>query len=336
MMSLFYALAASAVLLILYKLFRRLQLSKAKHPSLRGHAKISRRLAKLLPFYEFADKEIFCTDGAPPEVERRRRNAFDRLCERFAARAPLTVAASEALEGDISDVMFINHYRVPFQFRNFVRRHLKVGTLADATDGVRIRDLDGNWAYDVSGSYGVNIFGYDFYRECMEKGAERVRELGPVLGPYHPLIAENVTKLKQISGMDEVSFHMSGTEAVMQAVRLSLYHTGRDKTVVFCGSYHGWWDGVQPGVGNHAQGQRRLYAQGDEQATRCGYCATRKDIACVLVNPLQALHPNAGAPGDATLVASDRSAHFDQTSLYRLAAGAAGSLHPARHRADLR
>jgi glutamate-1-semialdehyde 2,1-aminomutase len=27
----------------------------------------------------------------------------------------------------------------------------------------------------------------------------------------------------------------------------------------------------------------------------------RKDIACVLVNPLQALHPNANAPGDSAL-----------------------------------
>jgi glutamate-1-semialdehyde 2,1-aminomutase len=30
--------------------------------------------------------------------------------------------------------------------------------------------------------------------------------------------------------------------------------------------------------------------------------ATRRDIACVLVNPLQSLHPNSNAPGDSTLV----------------------------------
>jgi len=40
----------------------------------------------------------------------------------------------------------------------------------------------------------------------------------------------------------------------------------------------------------------------------------RKDIACVLVNPLQALHPNANAPSDSTLLASDRAAHFDRAS----------------------
>ena len=39
---------------------------------------------------------------------------------------------------------------------------------------------------------------------------------------------------------------------------------------------------------------------------------TRHDIACVLVNPLQALHPNANAPSDSALVDSSRHAHFDR------------------------
>ena len=43
---------------------------------------------------------------------------------------------------------------------------------------------------------------------------------------------------------------MSGTEAVMQAVRLARYHTRRSHLVRFCGAYHGWWGDVQPGVGN--------------------------------------------------------------------------------------
>jgi glutamate-1-semialdehyde 2,1-aminomutase len=41
---------------------------------------------------------------------------------------------------------------------------------------------------------------------------------------------------------------------------------------------------------------------------------TRRDIACVLVNPLQALHPNANAPGDSSLVDSSRGAKFDRAA----------------------
>ena len=98
----------------------------------------------------------------------------------------------------------------------------------------KVTDLDGNEFYDLTGSYGVNVFGYDFYKECVDKGIKKTRELGPVLGAYHPLVADNILRLKEISGMDEVSFHMSGTEAVMQAVRLARYHTGKQKLVRFC------------------------------------------------------------------------------------------------------
>ncbi|HMV64973.1 MAG TPA: aminotransferase class III-fold pyridoxal phosphate-dependent enzyme, partial [Rhodocyclaceae bacterium] len=38
------------------------------------------------------------------------------------------------------------------------------------------------------------------------------------------------------------------------------------------------------------------------------------DIACVLINPLQGLHPNAAAPGDSSLVDSSRRAGFDRAA----------------------
>ena len=91
---------------------------------------------------------------------------------------------------------------------------------------------------------------------------------------------------------------MSGTEAVMQAVRLARYHTGRSHLVRFCGAYHGWWDDVQPGVGNPRPVRDDLHAEGAWTSATLRVLRTRRDIACVLVNPLQALHPNASAPGD--------------------------------------
>src|SRR5262249_56638692 len=87
-------------------------------------------------------------------------------------------------------------------------------------------------------------------------GADGVGERGPVPGAYQPVIAYNVARLRKISGLDEVSFHMSGTEAVMQAVRLARYHTRRSHLVRFCGAYHGWWGDVQPGVGNPGPAHR--------------------------------------------------------------------------------
>jgi len=176
-----------------------------------------------------------------------------------------------------------------------------------------VRDLDGNDFHDLTGSYGVNLFGYDFYKECIAEGAERVAALGPVLGAYHPVLLDNVRHLQRISGLDEVSFHMSGTEAVMQAVRLARYHTRKKYLVRFCGAYHGWWEDVQPGPGNPLP-PRETYTLEEMKAETLKVLRTRKDIACVLVNPLQALHPNAAAPGDSSLVDSGRRARFDRAA----------------------
>jgi len=124
-------------------------------------------------------------------------------------------------------------------------------------------------------------------------------------------VAGNAERLKAISGMDEVSFHMSGTEAVMQAVRLARYPPRRKNIVRFCGAYHGWWEDVQPGPGNPMP-PRETYTLSDMNERSLDVLRSRKDIACVLVNPLQALHPNANAPGDSTLVDSSRRAAYDR------------------------
>jgi glutamate-1-semialdehyde 2,1-aminomutase len=302
------AVAAAAAL---FKLKARLELSRAKHPSLRGHSRIARRVARLMPFYEYDEERFFRSDDAPEEVARARRAGFMRLADVYRTRFAQSARMAAEAQPGISDLQFTSAYRVPFQYSRLVREHLRGGTFVQASSGVQVTDLDGNQLYDLTGSYGVNVLGYDAYKGCIERGSARVRDLGPVLGPYHPLVASNVKRLREISGLDEVSFHMSGTEAVMQAVRLARYHTRRSHLVRFCGAYHGWWGDVQPGVGNPSPAPQ-TYTLKDMDPASLQVLRTRRDIACVLVNPLQAMHPNASAPSDAALVDSGRTAHFDR------------------------
>src|SRR5712671_8040352 len=309
----FYGLGAGVVAASLVALKRRLQLSKAKYKSLNGHARIAQRIASLVPFYEYDEDRFFRSDNAPAEIAALRRDGFMRLSALYASRFRESARHTAEVVDTISDLAFTQAYRVPFQYSRLVRRHLKIGAFARSSDGVMLVDLDGNRFYDLGGSYGVNLLGYDCYKGTMERGLARVRELGAVLGPYHPVVADNVKRLTEISGLDEVSFHMSGTEAVMQAVRLARYHTGRSHLVRFCGAYHGWWGDVQPGVGNPmAQGETYTLQEMDDATITV--LRTRRDIACVLVNPLQALHPNSSAPGDSTLVDSGRRADFDRAA----------------------
>jgi glutamate-1-semialdehyde 2,1-aminomutase len=295
----------------IFKIKRRVQLSKAKHPSLAGHARLARRIATLIPFYEYDEHRFFRSDDPPETIALQRRDGFQRLVAIYRKRFAKTSELTAQLQNGASDLQFISAYRVPFQYSRIVRQNLISGSILASSDGVTVTDLDGNVLYDLANSYGVNLFGYHFYKECIARGAARVCDLGPVLGAYHPIAAYNIERIRQISGLDEVSFHMSGTEAVMQAVRLARYHTGRSHLVRFCGAYHGWWGDVQPGIGNPSTA-RETYTLSEMSEHTLKVLRTRRDIACVLVNPLQSLHPNAAAPADSALVDSGRTAHFDR------------------------
>ena len=308
-----YTLAAAGIALGVPRLRRRIELSRAKHPSLAGHARIARRIAAMIPHYEYDEDRFFDADGAPVVVAEGRREAFLQLAALYRERFQKTAALTAEAQPAISDLQFTGAYRVPYPFSAYVRRHLQAGSFVESSSGVMLTDLDGNRFYDLTGSYGVNVFGYDFYKRCIAEGAARVETLGPVLGAYHPAVAYNVRRLQEISGLNEVSFHMSGTEAVMQAVRLARYHTGRSHLVRFCGAYHGWWEDVQPGVGTPVP-PRETYTLRDMDEASLRVLRRRKDIACVLVNPLQALHPNSGAPADSSLIDSSRAAGVDRAA----------------------
>ena len=305
--------AAGAAAAAFPKLHARVSLSRAKHRSLTGHSKMSKAVARLIPHYEFDIDDFFRSDGAPDDISNRRQDAFFRLARLYEERYPKGRALTAEAAERISDLQFTKAYRVPFQYSRLVQEYLGTSSFVASSSGVTVTDVDGNVFYDLTGSYGVNIFGNDFYKECIAEAETRARALGPVLGTYHPVVADNAKRLCEISGLDEVSFHMSGTEAVMQAVRLARYHTRRSHLVRFAGAYHGWWGDVQPGVGNPVS-PHETYTLAEMSEKTLNVLRTRRDIACVLVNPLQALHPNSNAPGDSSLVDSSRIGKYDRAA----------------------
>ena len=218
---------------------------------------------------------------------------------------------AEAAE-HISDLQFTETYRVPFQYSRLVRENLGTGAF--------MRILRGRHRHRCRRQYFLRpdrLLRRQHLRQRLLQGMHhRGRERAPMrsarcsapITPSSPTMCE---RLCEISGLDEVSFHMSGTEAVMQAVRLARYHTRRTHLVRFAGAYHGWWGDVQPGIGNPVS-PHETYTLADMSERTLHVLRTRRDIACVLVNPLQALHPNANAPGDSALVDSSRKGAFDR------------------------
>lgn len=296
------------------KAWQRTQLSLAKSPSLGGHLRWAKRVTSRIPGYAYSRGQWLACDGAPDDIAQQRYGALKALGDELRNNSPQTLARTAEVKPLISDLQLISQYRVPFQFRTFLQEHITLGSFWQSSEGVQLTDLDAQQFIDVTGSYGVNLFGQDFYKSCIDEGVEIARDLGLVLGSYHPCVLDNAQRLRKISGKEEISFHMSGTEAVMQAVRVARYSTGKNKLVRFTGAYHGWWDDVQPGPGNPMPPSPHTLTLREMHQNTLRVLRNRKDIACVLINPIQAMHPNQSAPTDSTLVSGKRNAHFDRSA----------------------
>src|SRR5271169_3629557 len=101
-----YGVGGAALATSLIKLRRRFELSRAKHRSLAGHARIARRLAALVPFYEYDEAQFFCSDGAPAGVADARRAGFESLSALYKTRFAETIRRTAEAAESISDLQF--------------------------------------------------------------------------------------------------------------------------------------------------------------------------------------------------------------------------------------
>src|ERR1700754_1296663 len=107
------ALAGTAIVAtaaVFPKLQARLTLSRAKHRSLTGHSKMSRRVARLIPFYEFDINDFFRSDGAPAAVGTQRQEAFFQLAQLYRERFARSREMTQQAAAGISDLQFTETY----------------------------------------------------------------------------------------------------------------------------------------------------------------------------------------------------------------------------------
>src|SRR5262249_15189026 len=98
-----YAQGAGALTGPLVKLKGRIALSKAKHRSLTGHARMAQRVAALVPFYEYDENRFFRADGAPEEIALCREAGFMRLKQQFQTRFTSTAELTDEVRDGVSD-----------------------------------------------------------------------------------------------------------------------------------------------------------------------------------------------------------------------------------------
>lgn len=259
----------------------------------------------LIPKYDLSEEEFFSCDGATAEVAKRRRAALEALSAKWKTKYPKCKEFSNDLKKMISDLRFTNGRAFP-AFNAVLQKYLDPSMALDRTEGVDVVDLDGNSSMDISGSYGVNVCGYEQYKAFIEEGWKSAKKQGLFLGSLDKTVLDNIQMLREISHQPEVSFHMSGTEAVMCAVRVARFNTKKKLCVTFGGAYHGWWDGMQPVAGNERIPDDVLCLKDMNALSLKVIEARSSEIAAVLINPLQCFHLNQSPPSDPVLSSNTR------------------------------
>ncbi len=165
-----------------------------------------------------------------------------------------------------------------------------------------IWDKDGNRFLDFSMGFGVNLFGYN--PEFVQQSLHQVIDDQLVLGALAPAAGELAEAICTVTGNERAAFYNTGTEAVMVAIRLARAITGKNKIVLFAGSYHGTYDGIlaregteiyaeplAPGIApSMVQDVIVLHYGSDEDLDIIRDLAP--DLAAVLVEPVQSRHPD--------------------------------------------
>jgi len=262
-------------------------------------------VVNILPRFHIKKEDFFAADGASPAVAKKREDALNELKKRWETKYKQCLKFGNELKTLISDVRFTSGRCFP-PFNQVTNEYLDPSMALARTEGPNVIDIDNNSALDISGSYGVNVCGYEAYKSFITAGWALAKDKGLYLGSLDETTLENIRMIKDISGLGEVSFHMSGTEAVMAAVRCARFNMKKPLVVTFGGAYHGWWDGMQPAAGNERTPTDVLCLK-DMNALSLAVIAARSgEIAAVMVNPLQCFHLNSSPPSDLVLSTNNR------------------------------
>jgi glutamate-1-semialdehyde aminotransferase len=137
--------------------------------------------------------------------------------------------------------------------------------------------------------------------EAVEEQLRRGFHLGPQSRPGRA----HGRLFRELTGMERVTFCNTGSEAVMTALRIARTVTGRERSCVFEGSYHGCFDGVlargrwagpprsRPVAPRDAAGDggRTWWCSPTARARWSGCAANAAEAAAVLVEPVQSRNP---------------------------------------------
>ncbi len=172
---------------------------------------------------------------AADDITPEKRAFIESLVSRYVAKTPGSKARTQAGRSVLADPRSANGFRAEW-------KEMVYPLHVERSKGSKLWDVDGNEYIDLVNGFGQTMFGHapDFVVEAVTKQLAE----GFAIGPQTPLAIEVARLFAEMTGNERVTFCNTGSEAVMAAMRVARTVTGRDKIVVFGGSYHGQFDEV--------------------------------------------------------------------------------------------
>ncbi|MBF0318985.1 MAG: amino acid adenylation domain-containing protein [Nitrospirae bacterium] len=230
--------------------------------------------------------------------DKRKQAHIDNLIKRYTEKTARSRQHTQRYRPVFANIRNISGFRM--EWKDIIYQ-----IIARRAEGSKIWDMDDREYLDISMGFGVYLFGHNppFVRAELEKELLN----GFPVGPMSQLAAENALLISEMADVERVAFFNTGTEAVMAAVRIARTVTGRDKLVVFSGSYHGHSDGVL--ASGYFEGDALITVplspgtpQGmvddvyvldyDEPSSLDFIYKHGKEIAAVMVEPVQSRRPD--------------------------------------------
>ncbi|MFH0787678.1 MAG: amino acid adenylation domain-containing protein [Pseudomonadota bacterium] len=233
-------------------------------------------------------------DEKPRRLTKDQQAFIADLIARYNARTSRSKDLAQRHRTHLSD--WIN----TLAFRK-VLKELVYPIASASSFGSRLTDIDGNEYLDLAMGFGVAFFGHapPFITQAIQERLGRGLELATQI----PEAGEAAEIFCRLTGLERVTFCNTGSEAVMMALRIARTVTGRERIVLFAGSYHGTTDGVlaladetgrafptSPGIPLGAIGSVSVLPYGTE-ASLAAIRAQAGELAAILVEPVQSRRP---------------------------------------------
>ena len=165
----------------------------------------------------------------------KQQKYLDKLIAEYTAKTPASKKLTQEHRAHYSDPRTVSGF-LPLW------KEMTYQIVTKKSEGSKLLDLDENEYIDVIMGFGQYMFGHNpkFVREAVEKQLK----LGFEIGPQSPIAGEVAGLICEFTGFDRAAFCVTGSEAVLGAIRAARTVTGKDKIVFFAGDYHGIIDEV--------------------------------------------------------------------------------------------